>query len=736
MQLVIVESPKKARTIEKILGAGFRVEASFGHVRDLPPKRLGVAIEDGFAAEWVPVARAKARLAALKKAASGAERVVLATDPDREGEAIAWHIADALKLRAPTRVVFHAITTSAVRAAFRQPRQLDTRLVEAQQARRVLDRLVGYQVSPLLWRKIARGTSAGRVQSVALRLVVEREREIRAFVPVEYWTIDAQLHPSGRPNERFTARLVDVELRDQATAEQVVADLARGTYRVASQSEKTIERGPAPPFTTSTMQQAAAARLRMGGKRTMQLAQSLYEAGLITYHRTDAVRVEPEAVEAARSLIARRFGAEYLPARARFYANKVKNAQEAHEAIRPVEVTRLPEQVGAEEAGLYRLIWQRFVASQMAAARYGRKSVDVLAQADRAYTLRAVATTLLFAGWLAVYGVEPGPSASGSATSWSAGSGSAPSSSGSARGSPLASSSPSPAGGGGRRGRPTGEGAGVEGDPEADDESTRDREQPEATNTSLPKMRDGEPLALVELQPEQHFTRPPPRFNEASLVKELERAGVGRPSTYAAIVGTLDERGYVEREKGAFVPTELGFAVNDFVVSFFPEIADLRFTAHLEDGLDAVARGEQGWQALLGEFYRPFRGALDVAGRAATSFVARPEPVKRARRARPPDPLTRRTVERGAKRAEPAAGGAGTKPVGELCPLCGRAMVERKGPYSTFLGCTGFPQCRGTVKLETRASARPGKSRSPRRKPAPKPRGSPGEAPRRGRPGS
>jgi DNA topoisomerase-1 len=714
MQLVIVESPKKARTIEKILGAGFKVEASFGHVRDLPPKRLGVSIEDGFAPEWVPVARAKARLAALKKAASGAERVVLATDPDREGEAIAWHVADALRLRAPIRVVFHAITPAAVRAAFRQPRQLDTRLVEAQQARRVLDRLVGYQVSPLLWRKIARGTSAGRVQSVALRLVVEREREIRAFVPVEFWTVDAVLHPSERPGERFTARLVDVELPDRATADRVVADLGRATYRVASQSEKTIERGPPPPFTTSTMQQAAASRLRMGGKRTMQLAQSLYEAGLITYHRTDAVRVEPEAVEAARSLIARQFGADHVPSKPRFYANKVKNAQEAHEAIRPAEVARLPGQVGGEEAALYRLIWQRFVASQMAAARYARRSVDVLAQAERAYTLRAGATTLLFAGWLAVYGVEPGPSPSGRA-----------------RAEEHAAGAPSPTGGGGRRGRPVGGGAGGEGDPEGDDHSPR--EPLEASNTSLPALRNGEPLALVELRPEQHFTKPPPRFNEASLVRELERAGVGRPSTYAAIVGTLDERGYVERENGAFVPTELGFAVNDFVVSFFPTIADLRFTAHLEDGLDAVARGEQGWQALLGEFYRPFRGALDVAGRAATSFVARPEPARRVRRARPPDPLTRRTVERGAKRAEPADG---TAPVGELCPLCGRAMVERKGPYSTFLGCTGFPQCRGTVKLETRASARPGKRRSPPRKPAPRPRGSPGAAPRRGRPGS
>ena len=700
MQLVIVESPKKAKTIAAILGSGFRVEASFGHVRDLPPKRLGVAVEDGFAPEWVLVPRAKARLSMLRKAAGGAERVVLATDPDREGEAIAWHVADSLKLRNPSRVVFHAITPAAVKAAFQQPRQLDNRLVEAQQARRVLDRLVGYQVSPLLWRKIAKGTSAGRVQSVALRVVVEREREIRAFLPVEYWTIDARLHPEGRPREPFTARLIDVELPDKATAERVVADLERARYRVASQSEKTTERGPPPPFTTSTMQQAAASRLKMSGKRTMQLAQSLYEAGLITYHRTDAVRVEPEAVEAARRLIASRFGREHVPERPRFYANKVKNAQEAHEAIRPVEVSTLPERVTGEEAALYRLIWQRFVASQMASARYLRKTVDVVAVGSREYRLRAGATALVFAGYLVVYSVGA-PSPPG----------------------PLS--------------RPRERGNDFEADEAGGGTTAADaaarREPAEAANENLPAMRDGEPLMLIELEPAQHFTKPPPRYNEASLVKELERAGVGRPSTYAAIVGTLDERGYVEREKGFFVPTELGFAVNDFVVSFFPTVADLGFTALLEDGLDEVARGERGWQALLGEFYRPFRGALDIAGRAAVNFVARPEPKKRARRARPPDPLTRRTVGRGAKRPEPAYE---TKPVGEQCPLCGRAMVERKGPYSTFLGCTGFPQCRGTVKLETRASVRTGKSRSPRRKPARKPRGSPGGAARRGRPGS
>ena len=648
MKLVIVESPKKAKTIAGILGKSYRVEASFGHVRDLPPKRLGVAVDEGFEPEWVPVPRAKARLAALKKAAGEAEGVLLATDPDREGEAIAWHVADALRLRAPTRVVFHAITPAAVRAAFDRPRPLDRRLVEAQQARRVLDRLVGYQVSPLLWRKIARGTSAGRVQSVALRLIVDREREIRAFVPTEYWTIDAVLHPEGRPSAKFVARLLKVELSTREQTDAVVADLRTAAYRVVAQSQKIVQRTPPPPFTTSTLQQAAAARMRLPGKRTMQLAQSLYEAGLITYHRTDAVRVEPEAVAAARALIEARFGRDHLPDKPRNYANKVKNAQEAHEAIRPVDVSRLPEglaRLPADELALYRLIWQRFVASQMAAARYDRRTVDVGAKGGREYLLRAGATTLVFPGYLAVYGVESA------------------------------------------------------------DERPRENDEDEeaAANERLPELRDGEPLGLDELKPAQHFTQPPPRFTEPALIRELERAGVGRPSTYASIVGVIQDRGYVALEQKHFVPTELGFAVSDFVVSFFPRVADLGFTAELEDGLDAVARGECGWQELLLGFYGPFRGALDVAGRAAVQSVAVETKTRRKRRA-PPDPLTRRVKTRGTK--QPAE----TKPTGEVCPLCGRPMVVRKGPYSQFLGCTGFPTCRGTIKLE--AAARTGKTRS------------------------
>ncbi len=652
MKLVIVESPKKAKTIAAILGHEYRVEASFGHVRDLPPRRLGVAIDAGFTPEWVPVPKARTRLAALKKAAAAAEAVLLATDPDREGEAIAWHVADALKLRSPTRVVFHAITPSAVRTAFQHPRPLDSRLVDAQQARRVLDRLVGYQVSPLLWRKIARGTSAGRVQSVALRLVVEREREIRAFVPREYWTIDAVLRPEGRAP--FLARLVEVdgrkaEMSDRAAADAAIQDLRGAHYRVVSQAEKTIQRTAPPPFTTSTLQQAAAARLRLPGKKTMALAQSLYEAGLITYHRTDAVRVEPEAVATARAIVEQRFGREYLPDKPRQFANRVKNAQEAHEAIRPVDPRRAPEEFGRlldGELSLYRLIWQRFVASQMAAARYHRRTVDVAADGRHRYLLRAGASELVFPGYLAMYGLE------------------------------SADERPAEA----------------------------EMDEAEAANERLPVLRDGEPLTLIDLRPAQHFTQPPPRFTEPALIRELERAGVGRPSTYATIVGTIGDRGYVEREGKQFVPTDLGFAVNDFVVSFFPNVADFGFTAELEDGLDAVARGECGWRELLTGFYGPFRGALDVAGRAAVQNVPTTAAPKRRRGRRPPDPLTRRVKPRGAKAADRAT------PTGELCPLCGRPMVVRKGPYSEFLGCSGFPACRGTVKLE--GPARRGTSRS------------------------
>lgn len=657
MRLVIVESPKKARTIQGILGREYKVEASYGHVFDLPAKRLGVALDGGFAPEWVPVAKSRARLAALRKAAVGAEQVVLATDPDREGEAIAAHVAQSLGLRAPVRVVFHAITPAAVRSAFQQPRQLDRHLVDAQQARRVLDRLVGYQVSPLLWKKVARGTSAGRVQTVALRVIVEREREIAGFVPCEYWTIDATLHPSAGTRASFVARLVQIDeavadIADRLTAELVVADLARATYSVQVQARTVVRRSPPPPFTTSTLQQAAAGRLRLSGKRAMQLAQALYEAGLITYHRTDAVRAEPEAVEAARALIRSRYGADYLPESPRFYSSKVTNAQEAHEAIRPVSVERPPESVAGREGALYRLIWQRFVASQMEAARYDRRTVDVAARGTRGYLLRAGASTLSFPGWLAVYGAS------------------------------------------------------------ADDPDTADAdEEGEVRNGRLPEVRDGEALDLDKLDPTQRFTEPPPRFTEPTLVRELERAGVGRPSTYASIVSTIEERGYVERAGTHYRPTELGCVVSDFVVSYFPNVADPGFTAAMEDGLDAVARGQRGWQELLRGFYGPFSGALDVAGRAATRAVAAPAAKgPRRRRSAPPDPLTRRTIVRGAKRP------SDDKVVGELCPSCGREMVKRTSAYGEFLGCSGYPKCKTTVNLTgTMPSAPRGKPRSPRR---------------------
>ncbi len=703
MRLVIVESPKKARTISGILGSGYKVEASFGHVRDLPARTLGIDIENGFQPEWVPVAKAKTRLADLRRIASAAESVILATDPDREGEAIAWHIADALRLRAPVRVVFHAITASAVRAAFEQPRALDAGLIDAQQARRLLDRLVGYKVSPLLWQKIARGTSAGRVQSVALRLVVDREREILAFVPREYWTIDAVVYPEGRPTDRFTARLVEVDGKpaDISTTErasEIETDLRTSKLSIIERKSTTTMRSPPPPFITSSLQQVAAGRLHINGKRVMQLAQSLYESGLITYHRTDAVRVEPEAVARARAVITERFGNEYLPEKPRSFANRVKNAQEAHEAIRPVDPTRQPETLigstPSDERALYRVIWQRFIASQMAAARYARVTIDVAATAEHTYRLRAGSTALVFSGYLAVYGGEErssGVDATVPATRTRRGRSNST--------SPLMSGSEK----------------GLDGSPDVDEDGGSTEN--EAENARLPEVAPGASVHLDDILTTQHFTKPPTRYSEPALVKTLEKAGVGRPSTFATIVATIVDRGYVTKDGTAFCPTELGYAVNDFVVSYFPRVADIGFTADLEDELDAVARGERPWRELLSGFYRPFSDALEIAARANRSSgptlpKAASNPDKRTTRTkarkprlaigRPPDPLTRQTIPRGAKRPSPpdADGQASPTPIGELCPACGKTMVERVGPYGRFLGCTGYPKCKSTIKLE------------------------------------
>ncbi|HEX2513499.1 MAG TPA: type I DNA topoisomerase [Chloroflexota bacterium] len=681
MKLVIVESPKKARTIAGFLGPGYRVAASMGHVRDLPAKGLGIDVGKDFAPLYEVLPRAGKALAALRKAAAGAEGVLLATDPDREGEAIAWHLVQALRLPRARyqRITFHEISRRAVTAALASPRALDAHLVDAQQARRVLDRLVGYELSPLLWRQVQRGTSAGRVQSVALRLVVDREREIAAFVPREYWTIDVRLRPQGESppdgpagepdGAPFLARLETVdgrkaEIADETTARLLEGQLRGARYRVLERGQETVTRQPPPPFTTSTLQQTAGARLRLGAKRTMALAQALYEAGLVTYMRTDSVSVSDAAVDAARRLIGARFGAPYVPPSPRRYRTRSRNAQEAHEAIRPVEVERTPADLrpslGGDEWRLYDLIWKRMVASQMAGARYTRDVALVEGVNERRFGLRATATTLTFPGWLAIYGQGAG-----------------------------ATEAP-PA----QRGE---EGAEDEG----------------PGNERLPPLAPGQPLTLEDVLPAQHFTRPPPRYTEASLVKALEEAGVGRPSTYATVVTTIQDRGYVQVGAGAarrgpapLVPTDLGNAACDFLVQHFPRIVDPPFTAEMESALDEIAGGRLAWTAMLHDFYAPFAETVGKA-RAARPAAGRPAAAQ---------PTQRRPTAPGG--APQAGAGAGT------CPQCGRPLVQRVSQFGPFLGCSGYPACRYVQREQGKREGRKpaGRPRTARpRRPASRP---------------
>ncbi|HLF26240.1 MAG TPA: type I DNA topoisomerase [Anaerolineae bacterium] len=637
MKLVIVESPTKAKTLARILGAGYSVRASMGHVRDLPEKELGVDIEHNFKPTYHLLRKKSKTLQELRGQLARADELFLATDPDREGEAIAWHLLQALKPKIPVRrVEFHEITEPAVRAAFAHPRSIDPELVNAQQARRVLDRLVGYQVSPLLWKSTG-GKSAGRVQSVALRLVVEREREIANFVPEEYWTIHADLAKPADHAQHFLARLIQIgkqkvglnqaiHLKTKEDAERIIANLAGATYRVKDVKRKRHERRPWPPFTTSTLQQSASARLRMSPSETMRIAQELYEGidlgegkpiGLITYMRTDSTEIAPEAQAAARQLIEETLGAKYLPAKAPQYKTRVKNAQEAHEAIRPTDVRRYPKtlkpHLSERQFQLYDLIWRRFVASQMAPAVYDVTTVDVAAQSD--YLFRAVGRTLLFDGFLRVW--------------------------------------------------------------EEPEEKSDDEDEPQA----LPELTSDELLDLLALIPKQHFTQPPPRYTEAALVKALEERGIGRPSTYATIINTLKQREYVVLEKRALTPTPLGEATCDALVAAFPDVMEYSFTARTEDWLDEVSRGEKNWVAALQDFYDPFARELQAAPgklNVTATFVPQAAPAPRKKRTRA-----------GGKRK--AAADAKV-----TCPVCGSPMVKRAGPRGAFWGCARFPQCKGT----------------------------------------
>lgn len=624
--LVIVESPTKARTIERFLGRNYAVRACLGHIRDLPKSKLGLDLEHDFAPQYVVPKEKRELLKNLKAQARDASAVYLATDPDREGEAIAWHLAEAMDLggRQVRRVEFHEVTSSAVLAAVKNPREIDLQRVDAQQARRVLDRLVGYQLSPLLWKKVRRGLSAGRVQSVAVRLVVEREREIQAFVPVEYWTIEADLAKQdgkAAKREHFLAALVarrgqKIELHTQAEADAVLAALDGAAYRVANIREREQTRNPAAPFTTSTLQQEASRKLGYSAKRTMVVAQQLYEGldiggesvGLITYMRTDSTQVAESAQAEARQFIRERYGEDRVPPQPRTYRTRSRLAQEAHEAIRPTSVFREPaalkSRLTSEQFRLYELIWKRFVASQMASALFDVTTVEVEATppaADDRFLFRATGSRLKFPGFLSIY---------------------------------------------------------TEGKDDAaiDDEDRK----------PLPALAQGEPLDLLELLPEQHFTEPPPRYSEATLVKAMEERGIGRPSTYAPTLATIQERGYVERIEKRLHPTELGMLVNDLLVAHFGGVVDVDFTANMEEELDDVAQGRRPWAPVVREFYEPFHRQLE----AAEHNVGR---------VKPPD-----------------------EPTDELCEKCGRNMVIKLGRFGRFLACPGFPECRNAKSIQVK----------------------------------
>jgi DNA topoisomerase-1 len=681
--LVIVESPAKAKTINKYLGKDYEVEASLGHIKDLPKSRLGVDIEGDFTTDYDIIPGKEKVVAKLKKLAKGASAIYLAPDPDREGEAIAAHLAEELvegfskKKKsdiAVHRVTFNEITKKAVLEAFQHPREIDRNLVDAQQTRRVLDRIVGYQVSPLLWDKVRRGLSAGRVQTVALRLIVEREREIKAFDKKEYWTIDAHLAAAKPP--AFDARFVGrgdekTEVPNEEESKKIVAALEQAQWSVRNIEKKERRRSPAPPFTTSKLQQDGSRKLRFSVKRMMIIAQRLYEGvelgdegavGLITYMRTDSVRVSNDAVEEVRQLIGSAFGKEFLPDTPNFYKSK-KAAQEAHEAIRPTSVARHPDEVKKylqeDEYKVYKLIWQRFVASQMNAAIFDQTGIDIEAKAAaESFTFRVTGSVLKFEGFLKVY-VEA-----------------------------------------------------KEGKDEEDEELKHE----------LPPLEIGQKLTLRKLKPEQHFTEPPPRYNEASLVKELEERGIGRPSTYATILSTIQERQYVTKTGGRFLPTEIGLVVTDLLVANFPDIFDPAYTARLEEELDEIEEGKEKWKDALGEFYKKFEKDLRYAQKHMENIKRMEKPTEE-KCERCGSPLVLKWGKHGSffacsayKKDDPSSC-TFTKenPINlpdldtaempetsqeEYCENCGRVMVLKRGRFGQFMACTGYPDCKTTRRLD------------------------------------
>ena len=677
--LVIVESPAKAKTIGKYLGRGFRVRATVGHIMDLPEKKLGIDIEGGFEPELVPIPGKEKTIAELKSAAKDSREVFIATDPDREGEAIAAHVAQQIKPKRGAvtvpikRVLFHEITRDAVRNAIEQAGDIDEKKVEAQQARRVLDRLVGYKASPVLWKTVKKGLSAGRVQTVALRLIVEREREIRAFKPVEYWTVEALLE---KDKQQFTAKLHHIdgkkaEIPNKAEADRILSDLkGRKQFTVTDVKRRERRKNPAAPFTTSTLQQEAAKKLAFGSKRTMRVAQDLYEGvevgdegavGLITYMRTDSTRVAEVAAGQARDYLRTLFGAEFLAAGPQLYGKNKGNAQDAHESIRPTDPSRRPELIKRhltpDQFKLYQLVWQRFMASQMAPAVFDTTTVDfdipAAKQPDigrRSYLFRATGSIVKFQGYLALY----------------------------------------------REAHEEGE------------HKTLEDEQ------ALPVVVVGENVPCKGITPMQHFTEPPPRYSEASLVKELERLGIGRPSTYASIISVLADRRYVELQQRRFFPTELGETVEKVMVKQFPDIFNVTFTSEMEEELDKIEGGELEWQRVLRDFYKPFEKSLNKVD--APALIAAAHDLSEVAKLRCPDCggkleprggffgpfLACENHPKKCKYTRPIKGER-AKPVmtDYKCHLCSAPMVIRQGRSGQFLGCSTFPKCRGTRSMPT-----------------------------------
>ncbi len=611
MNLVIVESPTKAKTLNQFLGKDFLVVSTMGHIRDLPEKKFGIKTDKDFEPQYVLLSGKKEIVEKLKEESRKAKKIYLATDPDREGEAIAYHVAvicsnEKLKIKNKkfSRITFHEITKSAIEKALSAPGEINMNLVSAQQARRILDRIVGYKLSPLLWFKIRKGLSAGRVQSVAVRLIVEREREIEKFVPQEYWEIYASLkkHLGGKLPKAavFQAKLISrngqkIEIHQKDEAEELVSALQKAGYEVKEVEKREVSRFPNPPFTTSTLQQQAANKFSWPAKKTMRVAQDLYEKGLITYHRTDSTNIAKEAISACRSYIEKTYGKELLSEEPRIYKTKSRVAQEAHEAIRPTDVEQITNyklQITNEERRLYELIWKRFVASQMKEAVYDETKFSILATTEKDFfILESLGKVLKFAGFLSLYGKEEG--------------------------------------------------------------------EKEGENY-LPVLEIGDELDLVKVESFQKFTQPPPRYSEASLIKTLEEYGIGRPSTYAPIISTIQERQYVEKIEGKFWPTPLGISTNDFLLEYFPEIFDYGFTAKMEEDLDEIANGKKEWVPVVRDFYIPFNTKLTSVSRVAE----------------------RVTVE--------------AQPIEERCPECGSPLVIRVGRYGKFISCSKFPECKFT----------------------------------------